>query len=370
MYEISATQRTTTVATEVITTEVATDEYAIKVFLDSFARKSPHTIRSYEKECHRFLLWLKATRPAAPAMLPAVAVQDINDYLAFLEQPRPFADDFLAAHGWSHQPFRKPLSGASIAHCITVLHKMFAAMRELRAAGDEPYCKFNPVKLAHQGQSGVKDEEEIEQALTPQEWDAVQEAISALPRASEKDLKHYHRARWIFQLLYRAFLRREEAAGLAMGSFEASPEGWSIRLVGKGNKKARIIATAKLMSELRVYRESLCLPPLPSPGETRPAILAVTGEDKGITAQAIYLICKVIFGQAAALMDARGESAAAARLREATPHWMRHTGVTHSMEAGVNPRYVQAQARHSSLNVTARYDHKGRRAWRQELEGV
>lgn len=370
MHEISPTLKSAPIATEVISAEVATDEYAIKVFLDTFSRKSPHTIRSYEKECHRFLLWLKATKPSAPSMLPAVSVDDINSYLKFLENPRPLSADFLAAHGWKHQPFRKALADASMAHCITVLHKMFSAMRELRAAGDEPYCKFNPVKLAHQGAGGSKDEDEIEEALTPLEWDAVQKAIDTLPRESERDLKHYHRARWIFQLLYRAFLRREEAATLTMGSFEASPEGWNIRLVGKGGKKAKIIATDKLVSELRVYRLSLCLPALPSPGETRPAIMAITGQSNGITDQAIYLICRVIFERAADHLMEIGDSAAAARLNRASPHWMRHTGVTHSMEAGVNPRYVQAQARHSSLNVTARYDHKARKAWRNDMEKV
>ena len=121
------------------------------------------------------------------------------------------------------------------------------------------------------------------------------------------------------------------------------------------------------MDELKLYRASLGMPALPSPGETRPAILAVTGQDKGVTAQAIYLVCKVIFNQGADLLESQ-DPVAASRLRQASPHWMRHTGVTHAMEDGVNPRYVQAQARHSSLNVTARYDHKQKQAWRAALE--
>jgi site-specific recombinase XerD len=79
----------------------------------------------------------------------------------------------------------------------------------------------------------------------------------------------------------------------------------------------------------------------------------------------------VIFDQAANRMetdDPAAAAAAASRLRQATPHWMRHTGVTHAMESGASPRYVQAQARHSSLNVTAKYDHQVRRAWRADLE--
>lgn len=354
-------------AVEVLSGDVADDEDAIRIFLDSYSRKSAHTVRSYEKECYRFLLWLKASRDPSPALLPAVTVKDINSYLDFLANPRPFTESFLKTHGWAHQPFRKALASESMKHCITVLHKMFSALREMRAAGNMPYCLFNPLKLAHDGISGSDQDEEIEEALTPEEWGAVQAVVEDLPRDTERGLKHYHRARWVMQLLYRAFLRRDEAAKLKMGSFEASPDGWNIRLIGKGEKKAKIVATNKLIEELKSYRLSLGLPALPSPGETRPAILSITGKDKGFGNQAIYLLCKVIFEKAADRLGST-DPAAASRLRQATPHWMRHTGVTHALEAGANPRYVQAQARHSSLNVTAKYDHKARKAWRVDLE--
>ena len=352
---------------EVLLGEVSDDVDAIKIFIRSYARKSAHTVRSYEKECYRLLLWLRATRAPSLNLLPAVTVRDINDYLDFVANPRPFPEDFLLQQGWTHQPFRKALGVQSTKHCITVLHKLFAALRELRSASNLPYCRFNPATLAYGGIAGSHQPEDIEQALSETEWQAVQEAIENLPRISERDAKHYHRARWVMQLLYRAFLRREEAANLTMGSFESSPQGWSIRLLGKGQKKAKIIATHRLMDELKIYRASLGMPALPSPGETRPAILAVTGQDKGVTAQAIYLVCKVIFNQTADVLEPQ-DPVAASRLRQASPHWMRHTGVTHAMEDGVNPRYVQAQARHSSLNVTARYDHKQKQAWRAALE--
>jgi site-specific recombinase XerD len=352
---------------EVLRGDVADDEHAIRIFLDSYGRRSAHTVRSYEKECRRFLLWLFATRDPRPALLPDVTVSDINNYLAFLSNPRPFAEHFLKAHGWEHQPFRGPLATESVKHCITVLHKMFDALRNLRASANQPYCLFNPVVLAHGGIAGTSQEDEIEEALTPEEWAAVQAAVENLPRESIRDVKHYHRSRWLTQLLYRTWLRRSEASRLKMGSFEPSADGWNIRLTGKGAKKAKIVATTKLMAELKIYRTSLGLPPLPSPGESRPAVLAVTGRDKGITDQAIYLLCKVIFQKAADLIEGDNPQGAQ-RLRLATPHWMRHTGVTHALEAGAHMRYVQAQARHSNLSVTARYDHKERKAWRMDLE--
>ena len=335
-FEIVAA-RATTPAVEVISGDVAEDMEAVRIFLNSYSRRSAHTVRSYEKECYRFLLWLKATREPGPALLPAVAVQDINDYLDFLGNPRPFSDAFLKANGWKGQPFRKALATQSVKHAITVLHRMFDALRNLRAAGNLPYCLFNPVVLAHEGIAGTTQMEEVEEALTPEEWEAVLAVIEELPRETERDLKHYHRARWLMQLLYRAFLRRDEAANLTMGSFEGSADGWNIRLVGKGSKKARIVATNKLVAELAVYRGSLGLPALPSPGETRPVVLAVTGRDKGVTGQAIYLLCRVIYRKAAERIEAENPEGAR-RLRQASPHWMRHTGVTHALESGANPR--------------------------------
>lgn len=366
-FEIASARPAAASTVEIITAEVDDDIRALRLFLDGYRRHSIHTLRSYEKECYRFLLWLRWRRGQGHALFPSVGVVDINAYLDFVREPRPFNEEFLKANGWDHQPFRTALSKASIALCITVLHRLFYAMREMRGPGGQPYCTYNPVNLAHEGLPNGKQDEEVEQALTDEEWDAVQKVIEGLPQESEREKKHYHRARWLFQLLYRAFLRRDEAANLTMGNFEASPQGWSIRLTGKGGKRAKIVATNTLMDELKIYRSSLGLPALPAPGETRPAVMAVTGKDKRLTGQAIYLICTEIFERTAQLVEGHNE-ASAARLRQSSPHWMRHTGVSHTMEAGVDPRYVQAQARHSSLTVTARYDHKKRAAWRNAFE--
>jgi integrase len=139
-------------------------------------------------------------------------------------------------------------------------------------------------------------------ALTDEEWGAVLDAIEALPRQTDRDRKHYHRARWIMQLLYRAFLRRNEAATLTMDCFIPGPDRWELLATGKGTEK-RIIATTALMDELRLYRTFLGMSPYPLPNETTPAIMAVTGHERGVTAQAIYLICKVIYEKAASLQS-------------------------------------------------------------------
>lgn len=344
----------------------ATDRNAIETWLASYKTRSAHTSRNFRREAERFLMWLDATKGTSDRLLPAATADDANRYLDFLGAPRPFKAELLVRYNRTEQPFRGPLARASMRQAIVILHGMFEALRNVPDEDGGSYIRMNPWVLVRDAATGEEDDE-IEEALTFEEWDAVQQTIEGLPRETARDRAHYARTRWIFQLLYRAFLRREEASVLLMGSFENGPDGWRIKLLGKGRKIARIVASRKLMAELTVYRQFLGLPPLPAPGEDRPAILAVIGKEKPISDQAIYAICTTIFRMTADRL-AETDAAAAARLRCATPHWMRHTGISHAMERGVDPRYVQAQARHSSLKVTARYDHKEKRRWRDQLE--
>jgi integrase len=344
----------------------ATDRNAIETWLASYTTRSAHTSRNFRREAERFLMWLDATKGPSDRLLPAATADDANRYLDFLGAPRPFKTELLVRYNRTEQPFRGPLARASMRQAIVILHGMFEALRNVPDEDGGSYIRMNPWVLVRDAATGEEDDE-IEEALTFEEWDAVQQTIENLPRETARDRAHYARTRWIFQLLYRAFLRREEASALLMGSFENGPDGWRIKLLGKGRKIARIVASRKLIAELTAYRQFLGLPPLPAPGEDRPAILAVIGKEKPISDQAIYAICTTIFRMTADRL-AETDAAAAARLRCATPHWMRHTGISHAMERGVDPRYVQAQARHSSLNVTARYDHKEKRRWRDQLE--
>lgn len=348
------------------------DEWAIGVFLESLSRNSPHTLRSYKKECTRFALWLRARTGQGnqDSLLPSVTVQDVNEYLRHLEMPKPFSQSFLQKHGLKHQPFRVALSNESITQTVVILHRFFTVIRELKTLDGTPYCNFNPFKLAHQG-SRRQTKDEIDRSLSKKEWLLVQEVIENIPRDTENGLKHYHRARWLFNLLFRCFLRRDEVVSLTMCCFKHTDDGWFLEVIGKGGKKAKIIASDRLMGELSLYRKSLGLPSFPSVADAAiPLIQSLKGKNTPLSNQAIYLICKEVFGRAASLAIERGELDCVEKLSKASPHWMRHTGISHAMEVGINPRYVQAQARHSSLNVTARYDHKNKKIWRNAFNKV
>lgn len=352
--------------------DVIDDRSMIQAFLGSYARHSKHTVRSYQKEVMRFWLWLQSDEGVNFQRFPNVDARTVNAYLAQLADPGPIPDSIMRAAGLSKPLFKRGLSPASMSLSITILRQFFEFLRNEPGEDGRPYCLFNPFLKAHSGME--RNEDDIEEALSEIEWQAVQETIERLPRETGRDRMHYHRTRWIFQLLYRAFLRRDEAASLRMNDFVRTKDGWMIKIFGKGRKRTRIIATQTLMDELSHYRTSLNLSAVPLPDDDAPAIYPIiegkrdrTGRLQTIHDQVIYLVCVKIFRETADRIE-QDHPSAAQRLRFASPHWMRHTGITHAMEAGIDPRYVQSQARHSSPNTTSKYDHKERVRWRSEFE--
>ena len=151
--------------------------------------------------------------------------------------------------------------------------------------------------------------------------------------------------------------------------FEQDPtdSGWILRVNSKGGRKGNIVVPTDVLDALARYRVSLGLHPLPSSGDARPVIGSIIGERGRVTPQALYMLVKSIFCRAAERIEAE-RPAGAERLRRASTHWMRHTGISHLLDADVDPRVAQAQARHSTLATTSRYDHKDRTRWREQLE--
>jgi integrase len=119
--------------------------------------------------------------------------------------------------------------------------------------------------------------------------------------------------------------------------------------------------------------------PFPIKGERQPAILqaghtkrsvapiktvlhtgAVRVEEqpdiyKKLGERAIFEVLKSLFRAAAEQSRTPWQRS---RLRAASPHWLRHSGITHALNAGMDVRYVASQARHKGLKTTLEtYDH-------------
>jgi integrase/recombinase XerC len=331
------------------------DVQAIQAWLAEFAG-SPHTLRSYRKEVER--LWLWAVQRQGKALSDLLR-EDLLAYEAFLTQPDPdWIDPRLPRRGGGRRLFDGPLSPSSVQHALGIIASLFGY---LAAAG---YLAGNPMALRrrrpHERRAAV-----VERYLEQPLWAFVLQAIEhwAPPRANAHPLLQaaaQERARWVMRFLHATGLRAAEAAAAQAQDLRLRRGKWWLHVLGKGQVGGEVPISDDVMQACARYRQSLGLGALPSPGEATPLILPLTGprtgRDSHLTPAAIYLIVKEVFLNAAEQLQAQ-DALGAAKLRQASTHWVRHTAATHQADAGNDLRNIQKNLRHASLDTTSRYLH-------------
>jgi len=141
-------------------------------------------------------------------------------------------------------------------------------------------------------------------------------------------------------------------------------------------------------------RAAFGLPDLPQAGETTRLILSprtravtIAGADIGHTGsrrffgawrevgtrQGLYAIVKQRFAHAADVLLAQGDPGAAAELRRASTHWLRHTFAKAALVAGHSMRGVAGALGHADMATTMRYTQQEAQdliaAWEQANAG-
>ena len=347
-------------------TLVSNDTIAIATWLNSYRNRSKETIRSFRKEAIRFLMWVELRKGQGNSLLRGVTAEDANEYLDFLIAPQIFPTWMLQKYGYSRQPFQSNvLKRSSIRQSIVILNRMFKVLQNIQIGSFVPYVQLNPFVLVKS--MPISQDFDITKALTHEEWDMVQETIESLPRDSKREQFHYHRTRWIFQLLYRFWLRRATVTSLRMADFYPSEGGWLIQVTSKGNKTASLIATSKLIQALMEYRAFLGLPNLPSPNDTRPLVSTLFDPYKPLSPESLYAVCRVIYLKTAERVT-ESHPYSAEKFRNAGPHTMRHTGITHALYSKVELIHVNKQAMHANIQTTVRYVQTQKGVMRDELE--
>lgn len=367
----------TSTAERSVIVEVKNDFEAVTAWLNSYQKRSPDTLRAFKLEAERFLIWLCWTKGRSDTHLPNVTLSDITSYWHFLSHPTAIPNDVLDIFNrkQENQPFSgKPLKAASQNRTRNVLMRMFDALQQLRGPFGR-YVEFNP--WTHLKPEKAHDTEEVERFLSQEEWSAIRHVLDTLPSTTPLDAAKAAQYRWVMNLLYFGFLRRSETSNLVFGDFYPQRNGWWVRIPrGKGNKSRKVACPSLLMDELVRYRRFLGLSDYPSPEEPYPAIWPIRGTHlwkenpnscRQLTDRAIYEIAKKVFDLTRNYLEGINPHLAANMAKSST-HWMRHTGISHSMDAGIDPRIVQSQAGHSSLRITARYDHKQSDHWSEAME--
>ncbi len=331
-----------------------TDLDAVSAWLSRFNHKA-HTFSSYRKEAERLLLWAIVERGLP---LSSLSHEDLVAYQQFLKDPQPATRWVLSGgHKYPRQsphwrPFAGPLSASSLRQSMVILNGLFAWLV------DAGYSQGNPFTLS--APKRAPSPPGLTRYLDDELWAAIKSSIEELPQTTGREQAHYSRVRWLFSLLYSTGMRISEVVENSMGGFfyrndQQGQALWWLEITGKGSKVRYIPVTDELMSELARYRRSLGLSDMPNSMESTPLLCAVGQKRTPLTRSSAHIIVKELFRRAADKFPP--DSAAAARLPQASAHWLRHTAGSHMANSDMDLRHVRDNLGHVSLNTTSRYLH-------------
>jgi site-specific recombinase XerD len=205
------------------------------------------------------------------------------------------------------RPGRKPRKLAQ----TTIARKLSAVRSLLRFT-------LGPSRVPDLALSGRR-RRRLPHAPAPEETDAL---LAALERDGPLGL----RDRALFELVYSAGLRAQEAVDLRLGDVEFEQE--LVRVRGKGGKERVVPLGEEAVYRLRLYLED------GRPKLARGAMDSV-------------------------FLSARGKPLDTSTLRRLVPnpHRLRHAFATHLLEGGADLRTIQELLGHSTLSTTQIYSH-------------
>ncbi|QCF28046.1 site-specific integrase (plasmid) [Hydrocarboniclastica marina] len=364
-----------------------TDCEAVAMWLAEVAKNSERTLEAYKREAERLLLWAADSGMA----LSEVLRDDLSAYHDFLEDP-PKNSPLIGKKVYKRtdirwRPFTGALSENSIKASFTILRSLYSYLSSsawLRA-NPFPDKKFKPAPEPDPGK----------RSLNKFEMRAIFSWLSVNSTSAKTDFQRLTaaRTRWVVAILLHLGLRESECAMASMGDFEyvrqAKRNFWELAVTGKGGKRASIAASEQCMQEVQRFRVELGLSPMPSPGEEFPLVPDLRQFRKNSSEAAsqakyfkpvertlIYKLVKDVFRRAADLLEAAGgpeedaaeRAHAAANLRRASPHWLRHTSITDLVAVEPDLTIAQKFARHTNINTTAHYAKKGNEEVADRLE--
>ena len=334
------------------------DVEAVESWLTEYEKGdySRQTLASARKESMRLVLWAAIEREKP---LSDLTRDDMVAYRSFLMDPQP-------AHRWqgpkhprSHdewRPFEGPLSPNSARQALVVLNGLFVYLM------DSAYIRGNPMaRMLRHNRSATQKQKGRDTYLTPSMWQAVTNYIDTWPVTTPYQVYLYERARFLLLILISTGARLSDIRTHQMGDFiclknSDGTHGWWWRMLGKGSKQADIPVPIKTMKALGRWRTHLKLPARPEQNEARPLIAPFGKLDaKSVGQTTLYRVIIEAFRNTADRIESSAPEDAA-KLRQASPHWLRHTAISR-LNQFLSNSAVRDLARHSDIKTTSRYIH-------------
>jgi site-specific recombinase XerD len=368
------------------------DLQAIRAYLSGY-RDQPHTLRSYQRELERLLLWsvLVLRKP-----LSSLLVQDCEAYKDFLKDPLKEVDalhrvSFIGPRRPRNSPHWRPFAGeerngvvvpqplspASQRQAIQIIRTAFNFFTATRYLGGNPWLAVKDPRTPK-----MANPMQIERALRADLW---QRAVTVLDRLCADPAQKQARAgRAAIMLMGACGLRSSEGAGARMKDLEFSQFARVSQLTvfGKRDKVRVVPVSARVLAAFRAHWGDWGVPG-PSPSDSilsgttclvRPLNRPLTEAShrrsrdagEGYAPGAFARIAKTTFAQIAQADDFDpGERELIIRARA---HDLRHTFATLAVQDGMPIDVVQHILGHESLATTSIYVQAQQRRIAQEAE--
>jgi site-specific recombinase XerD len=328
------------------------DLQAVQDYLHRY-RQAPHTLRAYQRELERLLLWCVIVRRKP---LSSMLANDCEAYIDFLRAPmESFCGPRRSRLSPMWRPFEGSLSEASCHQAVMIIRQAFGWLQDVRYLGANPWAVVNTPKPAKQ-----EYQMQLHKALPAELWAKVQTELKlqceeVLP--DELDPKAWRLGTAALLLLGHTGLRISEAAAAQREHLSRSPDApvWQLRVLGKGNKWRTIYFGARVMSALREHWRDLDDKPatLLSP-LMRPATPA--GKRKEESGFHPVALARVVTRTLHALAELEVfDEDEKARLKAVTAHKLRHTFGVVALERAMPLDVVQQLLGHASAATTAIY---------------
>ena len=359
--------------------DIKQDFIQTQAFLKSYSRKSEATYRSYRNEVERLLLW--AWTEAGKTVIE-LKRPELEQYFDFVHSPhaswvaesvqerfkiiggearqnknwRPFAAKIskedrkkALAGGLQVQPQRNGhvLSAEAMKICFSAISCFYDYLV------DEGYAFGNPIPaIRKQSPYLIKGAtQKTIKRLSDLQWDYV---LDCAKQAADQD-PSYERMLFIVALLKTLYLRISELSERANWQpiwqhlwQDTEGNNW-LKVLGKGNKLRDISVPSALFPYINRYRDYRAQ--LNANFNSNAPLVIKNRGSGGMTSRQLRRIVQQAFDLAYDKMVSENFNDEAKALREATTHWLRHTGA--SQDISTRPlKHMADDLGHASMGTT------------------
>ena len=359
--------------------DIAQDFLQTQAFLKSYSRKSEATYRSYRNEVERLLLWswtitektvIQLKRPELEAFFDFVhnppftwVAESVQDRFKIIggewrqnENWRPFVAKIskedrkkATAGGLDVKPNIKghKLSGEALKICFSAISCFYDYL------ADEGYAFGNPIPaIRKQSPYLIKGATQKNiKRLSDLQWDYV---LSCAETAANSDAS-YERMLFVVAVLKTLYLRVSELSDrtnwqpIWQHFWQDSDGNHWLKVLGKGNKLRDVSVPSSLfpyIERYQSYRETIS-----SNFNSNAPLVAKNRGTGGMSSRQLRRIVQEGFDMAYDKMLSEGFADDANALREATTHWLRHTGA--SQDISTRPlKHMADDLGHASMGTT------------------